>query len=110
MPALFLDPGLLRRRAALEAFAPVADGMGGASEAWQEIGEVSVHVEPLSAEARERFGQREETVTHRVICRFRGDIDRGMAFRLGERRLVIRTVHDPDETARFLLCRCEEAR
>ncbi|MCQ8781080.1 phage head closure protein [Mangrovibrevibacter kandeliae] len=109
MAPLFLDPGLLRRRAVLETCDPAADCTGDASDAWREIAELSVHVEPLSVESRERFEQREATITHRVVCRHRSDVDRGMAFRIGVRRLVIRSVHDPDETGRYLVCRCEEA-
>ncbi|MCB8836100.1 phage head closure protein [Aurantimonas sp. VKM B-3413] len=108
MAPLFLDPGLLRRRAVLEAPVEISDGAGGAATAWQELRELSVHVEPTGVEARERFDRREVTVTHRVICRTVSGLERGQSFRLGERRLIIRSVHDPDETGRFLICRCEE--
>ncbi|KQT54251.1 hypothetical protein ASG43_01080 [Aureimonas sp. Leaf454] len=110
MALIFLDPGLLRRRVRLQTPDMIADASGGAVTAWREVAELSAHVEPLSAAARERFGQRAETVTHRVICRFRSDIDRGMAFVLKDRRLTIRSLHDPDESGRFLVCRCEEER
>ena len=110
MALVFLDPGLLRRRVRLEAPVAAPDGSGGATATWREVAELSAHVEPLSAEARERFGRRQETVTHRVICRFRGDIDRGMALVFQGRRLTIRSLHDPDESGRFLVCRCEEER
>ena len=106
----FLDAGLLNKRAALEVNEPVPDGMGGASDAWAEIAEVSIRVEPLAHDARQRFDQRVATLTHRVTMRHREGLDRGMAFRLGQRRLLVRSVHDPDETRRFLVCRCEEER
>ena len=108
MATLFLDPGLLRRRAVLETADLAPDGAGGATAAWREVRELSVHVEPAAAKAAERFDQELETITHRVICRRAEEVQRGRAFRLGERRLLIRTVHDPDETGRFLVCRCEE--
>lgn len=108
MPALFLDPGLLRRRARLEEADPAPDGAGGAAMVWRELRELSVHVEPVSIVARERFDRQEATVTHRVICRAAPEVVRGRSFVLGARRLSIVSVHDPDETGRYLLCRCEE--
>ena len=110
MALLFIDPGLLRKRAVLQAGDAVATEAGGAETLWREVAELSVHVEPVSVALRERFDQREATVTHRVVCRSRGDIERGMVFVLGERRLTVRSVHDPDESGRYLVCRCEEER
>ena len=111
MAPLFLDPGLLRTRArALEGRSEPSDGAGGAETAWQEVRELSVHVEPVAVEARERFDQREATVTHRVICRSdaRG-VEEGASFRLGDAAADDPdSVHDPDESGRFLVCRCEE--
>lgn len=108
MALIFLDPGLLRRRVRLEAAVTVPDGSGGVRTSWAEVAELSAHVEPVSADVQERFGAREGRVTHRVICRFRADVARGMVFVFQARRLAIRTVHDPDESGRFLVCRCEE--
>ncbi len=110
MAPLFLDPALLRKRAVLETADLTPDGAGGASTTWRELRELSVHVEPVSVVARARFDRHEAVVTHRVICRWTIDVERGRAFRLGTRRLAILTVHDPDETGRFLVCRCEEER
>lgn len=110
MALLFIDPGLLRRRAVLEAGDAVPDGSGGATILRREVAELSVHVEPLSVRLDERFGQNEATVTHRVVCRSRTGIDRGMVFVVGERRLIVRSVHDPDDSGRYLVCRCEEER
>ena len=106
----FIDPGLLRRQAVLEAAELVPNESGGAETVWHEVAEVSVHVEPVSVAVAERFGQREAGVTHRVTCRARGDVERGMAFVIGTRRLLVRAVHDPDESGRYLICRCEEER
>jgi len=108
MAPLFLDPGLLRKRAVLLVPEPVPDGTGGAATSWTEVRELSVHVEPVSVAARERFDRHEATITHRVICRSSREVVRGRAFGIGARRLVISSVHDPDETGRFLVCRCEE--
>ncbi len=108
MVPLFLDPGLLTKRALIERNDPVADGSGGARDHWLEVGETSVRVEPLAARVEESLDQRIGTITHRVTLRARDSLTRGMAFRLGARRLLIRSLHDPDETGRWLVCRCEE--
>lgn len=108
MVPLFLDPGLLTKRALIERNEPVPDAMAGARERWLEVGETSVRVEPLTGKVEEAFGQRIGVLTHRVTLRARDGLSRGMAFRLGARRLVIRSLHDPDETGRWLVCRCEE--
>lgn len=104
----FLDPGLLDRRAVLEENAAVLDEMGGAVPDWREVAEMSVHLEPIDMRVAERFGQRDGRLTHRVTLRHRSDVARGMAFRVGLRRLLIRSVIDPDERRRYLVCRCEE--
>ncbi|HEX2020254.1 MAG TPA: phage head closure protein [Aurantimonas sp.] len=109
MTPVFLDPSLLRKRLSLQEAALTEDGAGGASEIWVELREISAHVEPVATRDRERFDQREAVITHRVICRATPDVARGRSFLLGTRRLLIRSVHDPDETGRFLVCRCEEA-
>lgn len=104
----FIDPGLLDRRAVLEENRAGPDAMGGLGQTWREVAELSVHLQPLGTRVRERFDARQETLTHRVTLRHRGDVIRGMAFRFGLRRLVIREVADPDERRRYLVCRCEE--
>ncbi|GGD93763.1 hypothetical protein GCM10011390_10640 [Aureimonas endophytica] len=108
MALLFIDPGLLNRRVPLQVADLSSDGAGGQAGPWREVAELFVHVEPLAVDAAERFDRREATITHRVICRRRVGLERGMAFLLGTRRLLIRSVHDPDESGRYLVCRCEE--
>ena len=101
MAPLFLDPGLLRRRASLQVADLVSNGSGGMTATWREVAELSVRT-------AERFDQGQATVTHRVICRARSDVDRGSRFVLGSRRLAILSVHDPDDSGRYLVCRCRE--
>ncbi|MBP0617923.1 phage head closure protein [Jiella mangrovi] len=110
MAPLFLDPGLFNRRVALDEPVVVPDGAGGGETSWQEIRELSVRIEPLSVRSRERFDQREAKVTHRVLVRTNPVVARGLSFRTSGRRLVIHSVHDPDESGRYLVCRCEEER
>lgn len=49
-----------------------------------------------------------ETVTHRITIRRREGIRSGMRLVKGTRVFAIVTVHDPDETGRYLICRTRE--
>jgi SPP1 family predicted phage head-tail adaptor len=48
-------------------------------------------------------------VTHRIWIRHAAGVVAGKQFRKGARVFDIVTVHDPDETARYLVCRVKEA-
>ena len=108
MPTLFLDPGQFSHWLLIEAPEDAPDGAGGAERTWREIAATWGMVVPLSARMREVARQTDERTTHHVTVRARADIRSGMRFRKGERLLDILTAHDPDETGRFLLCRCME--
>ncbi|EAU40131.1 hypothetical protein FP2506_11262 [Fulvimarina pelagi HTCC2506] len=105
---LFIDPGLLRELAVLERPSETPDGMGGALIEWVAVGSVSIHIEPVSARRFERFDQAQGETRLRVLCRTAETIVRGRRFRIGERRLFIEAVYDPDESGRYLLCLCRE--
>jgi SPP1 family predicted phage head-tail adaptor len=100
--------GDLRIELALEEMTPVPDGAGGFGESWTEIVTLFAKLEPVGA--REKFGadQTLEQVTHRVTLRFRPDVASGMRLAWGTRRFLILTVHDPDETGRYLVLRTRE--
>ena len=49
-----------------------------------------------------------ETVTHRVTLRWRNGVAAGMRFARQGRIFDIVTVHDPDDTGRYLVCRARE--
>jgi SPP1 family predicted phage head-tail adaptor len=109
MQVKLLDPGDLGTELILEQAALAPDGAGGHAETWSEVATVFAHVEPVAA--KEAFGAAQESsrVTHRVTIRQRGDIASAMRFRRGQRIFEILTVHDPDETGRYLVCRTREA-
>jgi SPP1 family predicted phage head-tail adaptor len=108
MMVSFVEPGNFRTELALEAAALVDDGAGGHSEVWNEIATVLARLEPQRADLRFGGDQTMESVTHRVTLRFRDAVQSGMRFRLNERLFSIVTVHDPDETRRYLVCRTRE--
>ena len=105
---LFIDPGQLTSELALEAMQPVADGMGGYAESWSEVGMVWGRIEPLSTSQKD-FGTRlQPEVTHRILLRFRPDISTAMRLRKAGRIFSLRSIHDPDESERYLVCLASE--
>lgn len=107
---MLIDPGLLRTPLILEAVSSIPDGAGGFVEDWQEIAALMGHVEPLRSSSRWSGEQRVESSTHRVTMRFRTGVEAEMRLRRNGRIFLIETVHDPDETARYLICLCRETR
>lgn len=108
MLASFINPGALRTELALEKVEAAPDGMGGFSEQWSEVATVFAHIEPLAAESRFGADRSLEAVTHRITLRKREGVAGGMRFHRGGRIFQIVTVHDPDETGRYLVCRARE--
>ena len=108
MSTLFVDPGSLRSELALQAATTAPDGLGGHTENWTEIATVFARIEPVSATSRFGPDQTMETVTHRVTLRWRNGVAAGMRFVRQARIFDIVTVHDPDDTGRYLVCRARE--
>ena len=106
--AVVLDPGAMSARLVLERPVEVADGQGGAAVSFEAVGSLWARIEPVAESREERAGSDLVTLTHRIWMRFRGDIVSGMRLRRGERVFVIRSLRDPDEGGRYLVCLCEE--
>lgn len=107
MQTLFIDPGRLRNELALEHCVPVPDMIGGYAETWVEIASVFAMIEPISAKS-EFAGQPLETVTHRITIRHRSNIASGMRLRRQDRVFAVVTIHDPDDSGRYLVCLARE--
>ena len=105
---MFVDPGAMRTELVLEQATPTPDGAGGVAVAVAVVATVLARLQPLVAREKIGAGQTREEVTHRVTIRHRPDVASGMRFVLGDRVLPILTVHDPDETGRYLICRTRE--
>ena len=108
MRAEFIDPGAFRHELALEDVTRTPDASGGYVESWAEIATVFARIEPLAAESRFGADQTLEAVTHRVTMRHREGVASGMRLVRAGRIFEIVTVHDPDETGRYLVCRARE--
>ena len=110
MATLFVDPGALRSELALQSRTTMPDGMGGVTEDWMEVATVFARIEPVSATSIFGADQTMKTVTHRVTLRWRDGVAGGMRFARSGRIFDIVTVHDPDDTGRYLICRTRETR
>ncbi|KQS96488.1 MULTISPECIES: phage head closure protein [unclassified Rhizobium] len=108
MVARILDPGQFSARLDLEMRSDTGDGQGGVVTAYAVTGSVWARIEPVAVEVGEVADEAGFAVTHRIWIRFRNDIGAGMRFRKGGRVFVIRAFSDPDETRRYLVCRCTE--
>ena len=105
---MFVDPGALRRELSLQACTMLPDGLGGFAESWAEVATVFARIEPVAAESRFGAGQTLEAMTHRITLRRRAGLASGMRFAKAGRVFDILTVHDPDESGRYFVCRVRE--
>lgn len=102
------DPGALAHRVTLQAPVQTPDGAGGFASTWTDVATLFARVEPLSTERVFAGGEAIERVTHRVLMRRRDGVAAGMRLLRAGRALVILTVHDPDESGRYLVCTARE--
>ncbi|MDR6815268.1 SPP1 family predicted phage head-tail adaptor [Neorhizobium sp. 2083] len=105
---VFFDPGSMTARLDLQAPQAVPDGQGGATVAWEVMASLWARIEPVSFVVEEQAAGEGGTISHRIWVRFREDVSAGQRFRKGARTFLVRLVHDPDETRRYLVCQCEE--
>jgi len=104
----FIDPGRLRSELSLQQGSIQLDDLGGQVESWAEIATVFAMVEPISARSLSGADQTQQAVSHRITMRWRPDVAIGMRLAGQGRVFGILTVHDPDETGRYLVCRTLE--
>jgi len=109
MRTLFIDPGALRSEFALQACTTAPDGLGGHTETWAEVATVFARIEPVSASSMFGADQTLETVTHRITMRWRSGVTSGMRLARQHRIFDIVTVHDPDDSRRYVVCRVRES-
>lgn len=109
MRTMFIDPGSLRSELSLQSRIETPDGLGGFTESWNEVATLFGRIEPVSATSVFGPDQTVETVTHRITLRWRETVASGMRFVRQNRIFDIVTVHDPDDTGRYLVCRTKEA-
>jgi len=108
MGAAILDPGQMSARLDLEMRDDMSDGQGGIVPGFVAVASLWARIEPVSMGEEERADEDVFAVTHRIWVRFRDDIRAGMRFHKGGRVFTVRAFYDPDETRRYLVCRCLE--
>jgi SPP1 family predicted phage head-tail adaptor len=108
MNMTFLDAGQLTARLDLESAIETPDGQGGVTVSHAVESSHWARVEPISADRAELGHVERQGVTHRLWIRHAAGVVPGKRFRKGARVFDVMTVHDPDETARYLVCRVKE--
>ena len=102
------DPGRLRLRLTIETATVTPDGAGGSTLSWSSVATVPADMIPVRSDEREVGEGLADLTLQRVVIRKRGDVSAGDRFRLGERLFRIRSISDPEEDGRYLVCLCEE--
>lgn len=108
MSTLHLDPGEFRTELSLQECQTVYDATGGCIESWVETAVVFARIEPIGAHSNFGADQSLETVTHRIFLRWQAGLASGMRFVKDDRLFEVVTVHDPDESGRYLVCNAVE--
>jgi SPP1 family predicted phage head-tail adaptor len=108
MRSTFIDPGALRHELLLQAAGLTPDGLGGHDTEWTEVATVFGLLEPVAQKANFGAGQTLEENTHRITIRHRQDVASGMRLAKQDRVFDIASVHDPDESGRYLVCLVRE--
>jgi SPP1 family predicted phage head-tail adaptor len=100
--------GVMRQRLTLDAAVESTDDSGALQTTWSAVGDIWGQIVPASSGDRFLADRQEETITHRILIRWRNDVQSGGRFHLGDRTFVVHSAIDPDERQRVLICRCEE--
>ena len=97
--------GMLRHRVRIQESVLSSDGAGGFTEAWQDVAdtpEVSAAITVMSTSEQLRFYQQEVTVTHRLVLRYRDDLNPGMRLLRGNMAYDIVSAADRDGRQEYL--------
>jgi SPP1 family predicted phage head-tail adaptor len=100
--------GALRQRVTIEAPVDVPDDNGGFTRSYASLAQVWARIETTGARAQFSEQRLEQSRSHTVTIRWRGDVTSQMRFDFRGRKLAIQGVEDSDERRRFLTCACEE--
>jgi SPP1 family predicted phage head-tail adaptor len=102
------DPGWLRHRVTIEVATGTGDEAGGESRTFATFAAVWARIEPVKADEKTIAAHLAGVVTHRATLRWRDDLTASMRIAYRGRHFRIRTIHDPDESRRYLELGCEE--
>ncbi len=100
--------GTLRRMLTIEAPQDVADGAGGVARTWIVHDHVWCAIETIATDAGLLENRPGARLTHRILMRWRADLDASHRLRLGPRIFRIRALADADDRRRRLALLVEE--
>jgi len=93
--------GLLRARIVLQRESPVAQGGGSYAVNWVDVANLWAQIEPVSGREVLQEVRLESRVTHRIILRYRSDVNAGMRVVWGARVFSVQAVINLGERDRF---------
>ncbi|QDP49539.1 MAG: putative head completion protein [Prokaryotic dsDNA virus sp.] len=100
--------GKLKFLVELQSATTTSDGAGGVTEAYSKIADIWCDIQPISAIEEYRQGKLKEKVTHKLIMRYRSDINTSYKIVYGSREFNIRGILDLGNRNRFLEVKVEE--
>ena len=100
--------GALRHRVTIERPERTAEGGGGATIAGTEVATVFARIETASGREISLADGRQGRATHKILLRWRADVEPQMRFTCEGRHFDIRAVLDTDGRRRWLTCLSEE--
>jgi len=100
--------GELRHRLTIEIPQRLSDGAGGAIVTWAQVASIWAHIKPVSARELRAAEQRAEKLTHKIILRYRSDINATMRLVGAGRIFNINAIINEDERDHWLVCFCVE--
>ena len=108
----FLQAGSFNLRLSVEASVENDDGYGGSTRTWEHAFDVWVRLIPVRNVLVHGARSDRAEISHWIILRWHPDLKRHMRLTspngLSARIFEIDTIHDPDETGRYLLCEVRE--
>lgn len=104
----FLQAGSFSVRLTLQQRQETDDGAGGFVSNWQDLEPVWARIVPVAGIVTQTAANLEAGITHWIYIRANDDVRSGMRFVKGSRHFDIDTVHDPDETGRYRVCKVVE--
>lgn len=103
-----LQAGSFSVRLTLQQRLETDDGAGGFISNWQDMQPIWARIVPVAGIVNHAADNLETRITHWIYIRASDAVQPGMRFVKGARIFDIDTVHDPDETGRYRVCKAVE--
>lgn len=109
-----MHPSKLNKRIKIMRYLKQSDGAGGyldnwkTEEGWQVVTNTWGQIRPLRGREFDQAQQSQSEVTHKIVLRYRKDIDKSMIIVHESRRFNIDYILDIDERKRYLELQCVE--